>query len=247
MRKFLVRVQFNGKQYLGFQINGDARTIEKEIESALQKLFLCKIKIDGSSRTDAGVSAKEFYFTFCVDTKLPAERVAFKLNRFLVSDIQCQSSSEVSLNYILRENIFSKTYEYSIYTGEHIQPLLNRNAVWVDKKLDLKNMKECASALCGKHNYKSFCNFSPDTSSFDREVLEVKILQDNDLIKFYITAGGFLYNMVRVLVGTLIECGNGRYKIDDIKKLFEVQDRSQNVAKTMSPKGLVLYSVQFKK
>lgn len=246
MRKFLVNVQFLGKQYFGFQINGDKKTIELTIESALKKLFDEQIKIDGCSRTDSGVSAKEFFFTFLVDTKLPADRVAFKLNRFLPADIQCQASREVPLDFLVRQNIASKTYEYSIYVGEHVQPLLNRFAVFVPENLDIKKMKDCASALVGKHNFKSFCNYSPDTSTFVREIKQIQIVKDGNLFKFYITANGFLYNMVRVLVGTLIECGKGKLCKEDIKTLFEICDRSKNPAKTMSPKGLVLYQVQFK-
>src|SRR5574344_953498 len=246
-RKFLVNVQFLGKQYAGFQINGTQKTIESEIENALEKLFGSKIKIDGSSRTDSGVSAKEFFFTFVFDTKLPAERVAFKLNRFLSSDIQCQVSSEVKIDFNLREQIFSKTYEYSIYDGEHIMPLLNRFATFVEGSLDYKKMQECATTLCGKHNCKSFCNISPDTSTFDREVYSIKILKEDNLYKIYFTANGFLYNMVRVLVGTLVLCGQGKITKTDVEKLFLEQDRGKNPAKTMAPKSLVLYSIQFKK
>ena len=246
MRKFLVNVQFWGKQYSGFQINGQKNTIELAIETALKKLFEVDTKIDGCSRTDSGVSAREFFFTFMANTKLPADRVAFKLNRFLPNDIQCQESKEVSANFFVRDNIASKTYEYSIYVGEHTQPLLNRFAVYVPQSLDIKKMKECSAVLIGQHNFKSFCNFSPDTSAYEREVKQIQIVKDGNLIKFYVTADGFLYNMVRVLVGTLVECGKGTIGKQELKDLFLICDRSKNVARTMSPKGLVLYSVQFK-
>lgn len=246
MRKFLVNVQFLGKNYAGFQINEGQNTIQQQIQIALKKLFDCDIKIDGCSRTDSGVSAKEFFFTFSVDTKLPSDRVAFKLNKFLPNDIQCQGSKEVKPNFVVRDNVKSKTYEYTIYTGSHVQPIYNRYAVFCEGQLDVKKMKICSSYLIGKHNYKSFCNISPDTTTFDREVSDIKITQDGNLIKFYITADGFLYNMVRILVGTLVECGKGKMSADGIKQLFELKDRTKNPAKTMSPKGLMLYSVHFK-
>jgi tRNA pseudouridine38-40 synthase len=250
MRRFLVNVQFFGKQYAGFQINGDQKTIEKDIEEALKQLFNQDITIIGASRTDSGVSARVFYFTFDVDTKLPYDRVAYKLNRFLPNEIQCQDSKEVDLNYNIRKEIESKTYEYSIYTGEHIMPILNRNAVYIKGDLDLEKMRDCSKALLGNHNFKSFCNYNEDVTSYDRNLFDIKIVRDNDydnLIKFYLTADGFLYNMVRVIVGTLIECGQNRLSKDDLVKLLNEEDRSKNIAKTMQPKGLILYSVKFRK
>ena len=246
-RKFLVNVQFFGKQFAGFQINGTANTVQLAIETALKKLFDSNIKIVGCSRTDSGVSAKEFYFTFVADTKLPAGRVAYKLNRFLPSEIQCQQSSEVALNFNLRENIKSKTYAYCVYTGNHTMPLLNRFALFVEGDLDLRKMQMASKALVGKHNYKSFCNYNPDISTYDREVLDIKIVKQENLLTFYFTANGFLYNMVRILAGTLIECGKGKMAACDIQNLFEVQDRGKNPAKTLSPKALTLFNVQFKK
>ena len=246
MRKFLCKVQFNGKKYLGFQKNGNSKTVQLEIENALIKLFNKQIEIEGCSRTDSGVSAKEYYFCFSADTKLPAQRVAFKLNRFLPTDIQCQNSNEVESSFVLRKEIKSKTYEYSIYDGEHLQPLLNRDAVFVNGALDIDKMQNCANLLIGKNNYKSFCNLNADTKTFVRTVYDIKILRQENLIKIYLTADGFLYNMVRVLVGALVECGKGRLNLDGIKNLLEIKDRSKNLAKTMHSKGLVLYKVNFK-
>ena len=247
MRKFLIEVQFFGKSYSGFQINGDKKTIQSEIECALRKLFEQEIKINGCSRTDSGVSAKEFYFTFKAETKLPADRVAFKLNKYLPNDIQCQSSVEVDLQYDVRENIQTKTYEYSIYFGEHVKPIYNRFAVYIKGNLDIEKMIKCSKILVGKHNFKSFCNYNPDISTYEREITNIEILQNENLIKFYITGNGFLYNMVRILVGTLIECGKNNLDESDINLLFKLKDRAKNLAKTMSPKGLVLYKVNFKK
>lgn len=246
MRKFLVNVQFYGKQYLGFQINGKTNTVQLAIETALQKLFGQHIKISGCSRLDAGVSAKVFLFTFFSDTKLPADRVAFKLNRFLPNDIKCQKSEEVPLNFNVRDNILSKTYKYSLYFGSHIMPLLNRSAVFVQGDLNLKNMKNCANVLVGKHNYKSFCNSSPETQNYIKTISDIKIDCSENMIDIYITADNFLYNMVRVIVGTLVECGKNKLNETDIQKFFELQDRSKNPAKTMSSKGLMLYALQLK-
>lgn len=247
MRRFLVKVQFNGKQYAGFQINGEKKTIQLEIENCLQKLFGEKITIAGCSRTDSGVSAKEFYFTFDAGTKLPADRICFKLNRFLPNEIQCQQSSEVDTKFNLRANVESKTYEYSVYDGMHIQPLLNRDAVFVEGKLDVLNMQKCANMLVGKHNFKSFCNYNDDVKTYTRNLIDAKVVRFGDLIKIYLTADGFLYNMVRVVAGTLVECGKGNLGTKDIENLLKICDRSQNIAKTMSPKGLVLEKVCFKK
>lgn len=245
MRKFLVNVQFYGKQYQGFQKNGNKKTIQLEIENALCKLFGQQIAITGCSRTDSGVNAKDYYFTFATDTKLPADRVSYKLNRYLPADIQCQSSMEVNTDYNLRAKICAKTYVYTIYSGEHIQPLLNRFAVHISGNLDIKQMQACANELIGTHNFKSFCNINADTKTFVRTIKDIKIIRDENLIKFYITADGFLYNMVRILVGTLIECGKGKIDVNNLKQLLYCKDRSKNIGKTMSFKGLTLYKVEF--
>lgn len=243
MRKFLCQVQFDGKKYFGFQANGNTKTIQQQLQAALAKLFMQNITVEGCSRTDAGVSALQYYFAFCADTKLPADRVCFKLNRFLPSDIQCQSSVEVNLNYNVRQNIKTKTYMYKIYFGNHIQPLLNKNSVFVKGDLNYKAIKDCAPLFVGKHNFKAFCNPNAEASNFVKTIQSIKVEKQANQITFYITANSFLYNMVRVLVGTLILCGNGTYTKQDVLNLFDVQDRAKNKAITMPAKGLMLYAV----
>lgn len=239
-------MQFYGKNYFGFQKNGDKNTIQLAVETSLYKLFNKDIKISGCSRTDAGVSAYKYYFTFDAETKLPADRVSFKLNRYLPKDIQCQFSKEVDINFNVRNEILSKTYLYTIYCGEHIQPLINRFAVYVDESLDIKNMKKCANVLIGQHNFKSFCNYNPDLKTYVRTIKNIKIEKNNEIIKIYITADGFLYNMARILAGTLIECGKNNLNDKDILNLLEIKSRENNIAKTLTSKGLMLYDVEFK-
>lgn len=245
-RKFLIEVQYDGKNYLGFQKNGKSKTIELEIENALYRLFNEQITVEGCSRTDRGVSAKKFYFTFVCETKLPQDRVCFKINRFLPKDIQCQNSYEVPLDFMLRKNIQSKTYEYTIYTGEHIKPLLAKNAVFIEGELDIKNMQDCGSVLLGRRNFKSFCNINADTTTFERNIFDIKILKDEEYIKMYFTADNFLYNMARILAGTIILCGQNKLTKNDIKELLKIEDRSKNPAITMQEKGLKLFDIKLK-
>lgn len=245
-RKFLVDVQYDGKNYFGFQKNGKSKTIEQEIENALYKLFNKTISIEACSRTDRGVSAKKFYFAFVCETKLPQDRICFKLNRFLPKDIQCQNSYEIPLDFILRRNIESKTYEYTIYTGKHIKPLLAKNAVFIEGELDVSNMQKCAKILFGKHNFKSFCNINDDTTTFERTIFNIQILQDNEYIKMYFTADNFLYNMARILAGTMVLCGQNKLSENDINNLLKIEDRSKNPAITMQEKGLKLFDIKLK-
>lgn len=242
-RKFLVDVQFDGRKYNGFQKNGNSNTIQLQLETALKKLFLQDVVVSGCSRTDKGVSAKQFYFVFEAETKLPADRVAFKLNRFLPNAIQCQNSIEVENSFDLRKSIKSKTYKYSIYTGSHVQPLKNSSRLFVEGELDLQNMQKCAKELVGKHNFKSFCNQNPDTTTFDREIFDIEIEQRENEIDMYFTANNFLYNMVRILAGTLLECGKGKLTNQDVANLLKAKDRAKNPAKTLPSKGLVLQKI----
>ena len=241
MRKFLVTIQYNGKNYNGWQKNSNSKTVQGEIENALYKLFSTNIEVEGVSRTDSGVSAKEYYFCFSADTKLPTSRIPFKLNRFLQKDIQAYNAIEVDLDFALRKRVKSKTYVYKVYSCDHLLPLLNRDAYHVKEKLDVAKMNEQAKLLIGKHDFSSFASKGGDDKNPIKTLYSAHVSQNEDgIISISLTGDGFLYNMVRIIAGTLIDVGRG--KIESIADVLMKKDR-QNAGLTLPSKALTLQKV----
>ena len=242
MRKFLVTIQYNGKNYNGWQKNSNSKSVQGEIENALGKLFSIPVSVEGVSRTDTGVSAKEYYFTFCADTKLPTSRIPFKLNRFLQKDIQAYEAVEVDLDFALRKRVKSKTYVYKVYSSDHLLPLINRDAYHVKEKLDVEKMNEQAKLLVGKHDFSAFCSQGGDDKNPIKTLYSAHVSQNEDgIISISLTGDGFLYNMVRIIAGTLIDVGRG--KIDNISNVLLLKDR-QNAGLTLPAKALTLQKIE---
>lgn len=246
MRRFLVKLEFNGKHYSGWQKQSNAETVQGEVEKALSKLFGVQTTCQGCSRTDAGVSALCYYFHFDADTKLPADRVAFKLNRFLPKDIQAQESKEVPLAFDARRSVKGKTYSYTFYVSPHVRPLLSSDHVQIETSFDLEKVKREAQALVGTHDFSSFRTIgyedNTDKKTTVRTITAIEFDEHNGELIVSITGDGFLYNMVRIVCGTLVEIGTG--KLDDLNSILEAKDRSK-AGKTLPPKGLKLIDVQY--
>lgn len=246
MRRFLTELQYLGKNYGGWQRNDNAKTVQETVETALEKLFGCEIRAEGCSRTDAGVSARQYFFHFDADTKLPADRVCYKLNRFLPGDVVCQSSVEVSLDFHARKNVVSKTYVYRFYCGEHIKPLINRDAYFVKGSLGEQNMRAACSVFVGKHDFSAFKTDSSSHSSPVKTIFSAEINKKTDFYEFIVRGDGFLYNMVRIMSGAVVAAGQGKITTGDIAAALNGGSRPENVL-TMPPKGLTLEKVEYDK
>ena len=245
MRRFLVELQYNGKAYDGWQAQPNRRTVQGAVNDALAKLFCDGVQAVGCSRTDAGVSAEQFFFHFDADTKLPAERVAFKLNRFLPKDVQAQGSVEVRSDFHARHSALSKTYEYAFYASAHLMPLVNPHAVHVKEKIDLATMREAAQMLVGTHDFAAFTTPNAECNGTTRTVSACQIVQDGALYRFRITADGFLHKMMRNLAGFLIAVGTGALAPDTLATCFATGKRAKWL--TLPPKGLRLCHVAYAK
>ena len=244
MRRFLVEIQYNGKNYGGWQRNDNANTVQKVVETALGKLFSSEITAEGCSRTDAGVSAKQYFFHFDADTKLPCDRVCYKLNRFLPSDVVCQSSVEVDKRFHARKNVLSKTYVYRFYCGEHQKPLINRDAFFVKGRFDVSEAAKACALLVGRHDFSAFRTDSSSKASPIKTVLEARIDSLPDYFEFMVVADGFLYNMVRIMAGTVIAVGQGKTTLSDVQAALDGGRRIES-ALTLPPKGLTLEKVDY--
>ena len=248
MRRFLVELQYYGKRYGGFQRQKNAPTVQGEVERALFRLFGRTTEIVGCSRTDAGVSAQSYFFHFDAETALPEERVCFKLNRFLPKDIQAVSSKEVAPSFDARKNVKRKTYVYTLYRSAHLLPLYAREGVQMSENANLDEMRRAAGYLVGQHDFAAFRTVGYEEGakkkSTVRTVEKIEIVQEGRWVRIFITADGFLYNMVRIVVGTLVEVGEGKRTSESVLSALESRDRAQS-GKTMPPKALRLYSVEY--
>ena len=209
MRRVKLTIAYDGTNYCGWQIQPNGITIEEIVNKALSKLTGEKIVVIGASRTDSGVHAMGNVAVFDTETTIPPERVTMAVNRILPEDIVVVKSEEVPLDFHPRYCDCEKTYEYHIVNTRIPIPTKRLTNYFVSYELDLDKMREGASYLIGEHDFASFCNIKTDVESTVRTVKELEILENGEEITIRISGNGFLYNMVRIIVGTLIRVGRG--------------------------------------
>lgn len=254
MRNLLLTVSYDGTHYYGFQTQPGGNTIQDCLEEAIWKLTGEKVKIHGSGRTDAGVHAREQPFHFLTASKIPVERWCLALNVRLPADIRVTSAEEVSLDFHARRSAKRKTYRYTI-NGNRVPDVFQRSfQLHHPGKLDLPAMEEAAQYLVGTHDFTSFASRHSTKASHVRTIeavwFEVDTIWgkagtgDQGIIHFYIRGNGFLQHMVRIIVGTLLQVGEGKRKPEEMKTILEAKNRSA-AGPTAESKGLMLWSVEY--
>ena len=246
MKRFKLTVAYDGTDYCGWQIQPNGITVEEVLNRKLSELTGEKITVIGASRTDSGVHAMGNVAVFNSDTSIPAERIAYALNRNLPEDIVVVKSEEVPLDWHPRYQDTVKTYEYRILNREMPDPIRRRDTFFVSYPLDIGKMQEAAEYLRGRHDFKSFCNIKTDVEDTVRTIYDLDVLRDGDLITIRISGNGFLYNMVRIIVGTLIRVGRGFYPPTRVKEILDAENR-ETAGATAPPQGLVLVKIVYKK
>ena len=251
--KVLIIVAYDGTNYSGWQRQDNAGTVQGEIENALYAITEKNIEIIGASRTDAGVHSLGNLAVFDVDSTIPGDRWCKVLNQYLPEDIVITKSFEVDDEYNPRYEKYRKTYEYTILNRDVTLPTYERNAYFVYGKLDVNAMREGAAFLVGEHDFASFCGAGSQVKTTVRNVVSVDIDEENlpvvtgeddgKLIKIRVTGDGFLYNMVRIIAGTLIEVGQGKRKPSDINEIIKGKERKL-AGKTAPAKGLALLRIE---
>jgi len=242
VRRFLVELQYNGRAYEGWQAQPNRRTVQGVVEQAVAEVFGAK-GVAGCSRTDSGVSAAQYFFHFDADTKLPADRVAFKLNRVLPKDVQAQMSREVAPTFHARHDCVAKTYEYAFYTGAHLRPLVNPHAMKVKGEVNLSAMREAAALLVGRHDFAAFTTQNAECNGTVRTIQTCAVTEDDGVYRIRITADGFLHRMMRNLAGMLLSVGKGETTLDGVAECLHTGKRAGWL--TLPPKGLVLVKVRY--
>lgn len=228
MRNIKLTIQYDGFGYFGWQIQSDRPTIQGEIEKAIESLTSQNITVNGSSRTDAGVSAIGQVANIKIDSPIPTENFAKALTARLPEQISITEAIEVDDNFDAISDTKTKLYRYTIYTGQH-RPVLNIRHLWHRSgRLDIEKMNTAAKKLVGKHDFKSFASAADQRQSSVRTVLQCSVKADDTGQCIYVEteADGFLYNMVRNIVGTLVEVGRDRWEPEFIEEILDRKDRA---------------------
>lgn len=244
MKRIKLTIAYDGTNYCGWQIQPNGITIEEILNKALSKMTGEEILVIGASRTDSGVHAMGNVAVFDTDTTIPAEKIAVALNQRLPEDIVITKSEEVPLDFHPRYCNCSKTYEYHIINTRIPIPTKRLTNYFVSYVLDIDKMRQAASYLVGEHDFVSFCNVRTDVENTVRTITALDILTNGNEITIRITGNGFLYNMVRIIVGTLIRVGRGFYEPEKVKEILEAKDRKA-AGVTAPAHGLMLVEIKY--
>ena len=244
MKNIKLILQYDGTAYHGFQIQPDVVTIQSVLQDCIEKITGEKTKVNGCSRTDAGVHAIKYCAGFVTESPIPCEKFSVVMNNYLPKDIRIISSSQENEDFHPRFSTKSKEYVYTISTDEQTN-VFSRNYEWQLKcGLNVDLMNEAASYIIGEYDFCSFMTSGPELESTVRNVMSLRVEEENKKIKIYIRADGFLYNMVRIITGTLVWVGEGRIKPGDVKTIIENKNRSF-AGPTAPPQGLALYEIYY--
>ncbi len=244
MKRIKITVSYDGTNYHGWQVQNNGITIESELNRALSDLFRTEITVTGASRTDSGVHALGNVAVFDVETRMPAEKIAYALNARLPEDIVVQKSEEVEEDFHPRHCDCEKTYEYRILNRKMPLPSVRLNSFFICCDLNIELMKEASEYFIGYHDFKSFCAAGSQVQDTHRTIYSLDVDKHKDMITIRVRGNGFLYNMVRIIAGTLIEVGKGKIKPKDIENIINGTDRKL-AGPTAPAKGLTLVEIRY--
>lgn len=237
-------VAYDGTNYCGWQIQDNGITIEEVLNKKLSELLKEDIHIIGASRTDSGVHALGNVAVFDTETRIPAEKISFALNQRLPEDIRIQSSCQVADDFHPRFCDTIKTYEYRIWNNRFPNPLVRLYSKFVYFNIDIDKMREASKYLIGEHDFKSFCTPRTQVESTVRTVTDISFRTEGNMIIMQIKGTGFLYNMVRIIMGTLLKCGMGMYPPEYVKEILDAKDRAKAGPKSEAC-GLTLVGIEY--
>lgn len=242
MRNIKLTIEYDGTNYAGWQRQINAITVEQRVEEAIEKLTSRHCAVIGASRTDSGVHARAYVCNFLTDSVIPEYKFKGALNNFLPEDIVVKECGEVSLDFHARFCSKGKRYIYTVFNGDQRLALSRNYAYYYHRKLDILKMKKAAKYLIGTHDFAAFKNKGSNPYNSIRTITELDVEKKGQFITFTVTGNAFLYNMVRIIVGTLLDVGCGRFEVDYVKTILESKDRSK-AGKSAPALGLVLDEV----
>lgn len=244
MRNFKVAMAYNGANYHGFQRQDNALAIQQVVEEAIGSLTGENVTIFGCSRTDTGVHAREFYFNFQLDSTITCRGIIFGLNPKLPDDISILSCEEVDENFHARYDCKGKEYEFILHNSEIKSPFYKDTAYRYWYPVNEKKLDRVAQDFVGEHDFKAFCSTACDKENTVRRIHYFHVRREGDLVIFTVSGNGFLYNMVRIMIGTLLFINEGKIEEDAIPRILALRDRTL-AGKTVPPQGLYLNKVYY--
>lgn len=246
LRKVLFTIAYDGTDFFGWQAqkHSDVRTVQGEMEKALTRLFNMDITVTGASRTDRGVHAMGQRATIEVDTSMPTGNMPSAVNSVLPKDIAVLKAEDVSESFHPRFDAKNKTYVYTIYNSKLRNPLYRNISELVRWNLDIEKMQEAAEYFIGTHDFKGFCFSGNSSKTTVRTIYSLNVCKEGDFIKITVNGNGFLYNMVRIIAGTLIQVGAGKIEPCIMGEIIASGDRAR-AGHTAGPSGLCLKNIEY--
>jgi tRNA pseudouridine38-40 synthase len=244
MKRVKLVVAYDGTNYCGWQVQINGITVEEVLNKTLSELCHENIKVIGASRTDSGVHALGNVAVFDTESGIPGEKFSFALNQRLPEDIRIQESCQVADDFHPRYCDTVKTYEYKILNRRFDVPTERLYSTFVYYPLDIDKMKRAAAVLVGEHDFKSFCSTRSQVENTVRTITDITIDKVGDMIHIRISGNGFLYNMVRIIVGTLMKIGLGIWPEDCMESILAAKDRTKAGPKAEA-KGLTLVEIKY--
>ncbi len=243
MRNLLFKIQYDGSGFHGWQIQNNQRTVQGELKKAFFDLIGEDVTVKGCSRTDSGVHAKEYFFNVKTNATIPEKSFPEALSTKLTPEILVVSCKEVPLLFNAQFDCVKKEYEYIFCDSKQLSPFLNKKVShYKYKKLDEELLNEASKYFLGEHDFSSFCSADATVQSKVRTIYSASVRREGDLVIFSVSGNGFLYNMVRIMAGTLLYVAEGKIKKEDIPNIIELKDRTK-AGITAVPDGLYLNKV----
>ena len=244
MRNIKLTIEYDGKDFNGWQKQPNKLNIQGTIEQAIKCITGEDVELNASGRTDAGVHALGQVANFKTNSKIPIEKFAIAINSRLKKSIVIKKAEEVDERFHSRLNCKKKTYRYIINNSEEGSAIYRNLETHIPQKLDISKMEQAIKYFEGEHDFKAFKASGTSSKSSVRTIYEAKIYQKGEKIFIELTGNGFLYNMVRIIVGTLVDVGIGKIKPEDIPQIIN-EGKRENAGKTLPPNGLYLLNVMY--
>ncbi len=243
-QKYKLTIAYDGSAYHGWQRQQNGITVQEVMEDVLSRIFGMDTAVTGCSRTDAGVHARRYVCSFFADTTIPADKLPFVLNTVLPPDIRAQGCQIAPEDFNARFDAVRKTYKYQILNAPFADPLLRSFAWHYPVRLDIDKMRAACDIIRGERDFRCFMAAGSVVKNTVRNLYELKIEKEDGLITVTASANGFLYNMVRIIVGTLVYIGNGKLSLEELADFMATGDR-RLLGITAPPQGLKLYEVEY--
>lgn len=244
MKRIKLVIAYDGTNYCGWQLQPGKPTVEAMLNRALSELLGEEITVIGASRTDSGVHALGNVAVFDTESRIPAEKIAQAVNQHLPEDIRVQSSEEAAADFHPRRCVSRKTYEYRILNRRIALPTERFYSSFIYYSLDVELMQRAAAYLIGEHDYKSFCSVKTQALDTVRTIYHLEVDKIGDIITIRVAGSGFLYNMIRIIAGTLLEVGRGAYPPETVQAMLAGRDRSL-AGPTAPAQGLTLVKIEY--